>query len=155
RSGSTILVTLLALLASGAGPVHGDDWPQWLGPRRGAIWREGGILDKFPAGGPKVRWRAPVALGYAGPAVAGGRVYVTDWLPDRGVKVPNSGFARGELAGKERVHCLDDRTGQVIWTRDYPCTYTITYPGGPRTTPLVHGGKVYTLGAMGDLYCLD
>ena len=54
------------------------DWPQWLGPQRDGVWREDGILEKYPPGGPKLRWRLPLGGGYAGPAVADGKVYVTD-----------------------------------------------------------------------------
>ena len=50
--------------------VRADDWPQWMGPQRDGVWRETGVLTKFPADGPKVLWRAKVAGGYAGPAVA-------------------------------------------------------------------------------------
>ena len=52
-----------------------DDWPQWMGPERDNVWRETGIVDKFPDGGPKVLWRPEVAGGNAGPAVAGGKVF--------------------------------------------------------------------------------
>src|SRR6516164_6810993 len=58
--------------------VRADDWPQWLGPNRDDIWRETGIIDKFPKDGPPVRWRTPIDQGYSGPAVADGRVFVTD-----------------------------------------------------------------------------
>ena len=44
-----------------------DDWPQWFGPERDGVWRETGILDKFPEEGPKVLWRTPIRRGYAGP----------------------------------------------------------------------------------------
>ena len=44
-----------------------DDWPQWFGPEHDGVWRETGIIDKFPDGGPKVLWRTPVNRGYAGP----------------------------------------------------------------------------------------
>ena len=37
-----------------------DDWPQWFGPEHDGVWRETGIIDKFPDGGPKVLWRTPV-----------------------------------------------------------------------------------------------
>src|SRR5215213_2451935 len=67
----------LLVLALGS-PVLADDWPNWLGLKRDNVWRETGILDKFPPGGPKVLWRAKVAGGYSGPAVAGGKVYVGD-----------------------------------------------------------------------------
>ena len=51
-----------------------DDWPQWLGEQRDAVWRELGVLERIPAAGLPVQWRAPVELGYSGPAVAAGRV---------------------------------------------------------------------------------
>src|SRR5688572_10785058 len=71
----TLLVLTVAILVP---PLRADDWPQWLGPKRDGVWREGGLVDKFPAGGPVVRWRAEIGPGYTGPAVAGGRVYVMD-----------------------------------------------------------------------------
>lgn len=147
------LLFLVPTLATAT--ARGDDWPQWLGPQRDAIWREDGILAKFPADGLKPRWKAPVAHGYAGPAVADGKVYVTDWQPNEGVRIPTNPFAMPRLAGVERVHCLDEKTGKGLWTHSYPCTYEVSYAGGPRTTPVAAGGKVYTLGTMGDLYCLD
>jgi outer membrane protein assembly factor BamB len=136
--------------------VYADDWPQWLGPQRDAIWRESGILDRFPAGGPKVRWRTPIGAGYSGPAVANGRVYVTDRVLDQGVKNPRNAFdSKSRIPGKERVLCLDEKNGGVLWKHEYDCTYQISYADGPRATPLIHEGRVYTLGAMGNLFCLD
>src|SRR5215469_11971433 len=111
--------------------ARADDWPQWLGPQRDGVWRETGILDRFPKGGPKVRWRTPLGGGYAGPAVAGGRVYVTDRVLAPGVRNPDNPFGRGKLAGKERVLCLDEATGKLLWEHAYDCTYTISYPAGP------------------------
>jgi outer membrane protein assembly factor BamB len=152
----TCLGLVLAGLLVLAVPVRGDDWPQWMGPKRDGIWRETGILEKFPAGGLKARWHfKELGGGYAGPAVAGGRVYVTDRILAPGVKNPASGFDRGALAGKERVLCLDEQTGKLLWKYEYDCRYNVSYPAGPRTTPVVTGGKVYTLGTMGDLLCLD
>src|SRR5438046_72763 len=72
-----------------------DDWPQWLGPKRDGIWREQGITEQFPKEGPKVRWRAPVGAGYAGPAVAGGRVFVLDRVAAPGTKPQQDPFQRG------------------------------------------------------------
>src|SRR5438876_9764157 len=62
-----------------------DDWPQWHGPRRDGVWRETGIVSKFPNGGPPVVWQADVGGGFAGPAVAQGRVFLMD---RRGDKLP-------------------------------------------------------------------
>src|SRR5262249_8774923 len=101
-----------------------------------------------------VKWRVPIEGGYSGPAVAGGRVYVMDYLRSEG-KVTNNPGARDKLAGKERVLCLSAADGKQIWKHEYDCPYDISYSSGPRCTPTVHDGKVYTLGAEGDLFCLD
>jgi outer membrane protein assembly factor BamB len=50
---------------------------------------------------------------------------------------------------------LDEITGKVLWEHSYPVTYSVSYPAGPRCTPNVDGARVYTLGAQGDLRCLD
>ena len=55
----------------------------------------------------------------------------------------------------ERVLCLDETSGRILWKHEYPCRYQISYPLGPQATPTIDEGKVYTLGAMGDLLCLD
>jgi outer membrane protein assembly factor BamB len=148
-------VLAVGALGLSAAALKADDWPQWLGPRRDGVWRETGILDKFPKDGPKVLWRTPVGYGYAGPAVADGRVFVTDFVPDPGAKMPASGFKNPPVPGRERVQCLEEKSGKVLWTHDYKCTYEVGYCGGPRATPTVHGDKVYTLGTMGDLRCLE
>jgi outer membrane protein assembly factor BamB len=150
-------VTLYALTVAAlvAGAAHADDWPQWLGPRRDGVWREKGILKSFPEDGPKVLWRTPIGGGYAGPAVAGDHVYVTDRVLGDGQTNPKNPFSAARTRGKERVLCLDRKMGRVVWTHEYDCTYGISYGFGPRTTPVVHEGKVYTLGAMGNLFCLD
>src|SRR5204862_1941153 len=84
-----------------------------------------------------------------------GKVYVTDRLLAPGASDPDDPFRPARSAGKERVLCLDSRSGKQLWEYDYDCKYAISYPAGPRATPLVHGDKVYTLGAMGDLHCLE
>ena len=147
------LMIAIAFLFVCAASLPAEDWPQWMGPQRDNVWRETGILQKFPADGPKVLWRVPVAGGYAGPAVAGGRVYMTDYVTSENVKVDN--FDRKQFSGTERVLCLDAETGKEIWKHEYPVTYNISYPAGPRCTPNVDDGKVYTLGAEGDLICFD
>lgn len=146
---SLMLVCFLMLASS----LVAADWPQWMGPNRDNVWREDGVLQKFPEGGPKVVWRVPVAGGYAGPSVANGRVYVVDYVTSENVKVDN--FDRKQFSGTERVLCLEEATGKELWKHEYSVRYGISYPAGPRCTPCVHEGKVYTLGAEGDLFCLD
>ena len=147
-----LLLQIIVLVGCAA---HADDWPQWLGPQRDAVWRETGIIEKFPANGLKIRWRTPVGGGYTGPAVADGKVYVTDRKLASGAGNPTNAFQRGTIPGTERVLCLNEADGKILWQHEYDCPYDISYAGGPRATPLVSGGRVYAVGAMGNLLCLD
>jgi outer membrane protein assembly factor BamB len=131
-----MVLTLIALLAL-------DDWPQWGGPRGDLVWRESGIVESLPPGLLPRVWSHPLGEGYAGPAVAGGKVFVTDLVERRG------------RSAKERAICLDAATGGLVWMHEWPVEYGIQYPAGPRATPLVDGGRVYVLGAVGDFFCLD
>jgi outer membrane protein assembly factor BamB len=131
-----------------------DDWPQWLGPQRDSVWRETGIIDAFPAEGPAVKWRTAIGGGYAGPAVAGGRVFVTDYLANGDDAEPNAD-KRSKVEGTERIHCLSAADGSSLWTHQYPCVYEISYASGPRVTPTIDGERLYTLGAEGDFLCLS
>jgi outer membrane protein assembly factor BamB len=140
------ITVLFAVVALG---VQADDWPQWLGPQRDGVWRETGIIQKFPVSGLNVKWRVPVAAGYSGPAVVGNRIYLTDRQQGR------STGGRSAIPGNERVLCLDGASGKTLWSHEYDCPYDLAYPAGPRATPLVHDGKVYTLGAEGNLFCFS
>jgi outer membrane protein assembly factor BamB len=152
---SLFLPTLIgcSLLASAAS--RADDWPQWLGPNRDGVWRETGLLDKFPPGGPKVLWRIPIGTGYSGPAVVGDRVFVMDRERAKDKDGKPLRPTRQGIPGNERVLCFQAADGKLLWQHAYDCPYKISYPSGPRTTPLVHQDRLYTLGAMGDLLCLD
>ena len=83
-----------------------DNWPQWGGPNRDLVWRETGIVKTLPTKGllPRV-WSTPVGEGYSGPAVANGRVYITDFLREKRV---------------ERIHALDAGTGKILPYLDIP-----------------------------------
>jgi outer membrane protein assembly factor BamB len=146
------LVAAVAL-ASVLGTSPAADWPQWMGPTRDGLWTETDTLDKFPEGGPKKLWSVPVAGGYSGPAVAEGKVYVTDFLRSQGDTTNDPG-KRAVSTGQERLHCLDAKTGETLWTTTHDCEYKVSYPVGPRATPTVHEGKVYTVGTMGHFACV-
>src|SRR5216684_2083173 len=98
-------------VTAAAAVLRGEDWPEIRGKGRLGVWNETGILDKFPEGGLKVLWRTPIRAGYSGPAVADGRVFITDFTP---VKFPQ---------GTERAVALDEKTGQILWTREWPTDY--------------------------------
>ncbi len=135
--------------------AQGNDWPQWLGPQRDAVWRESGIVSSFSAAGPEVLWRVPVGGGYSGPAVVDAKVYLTDRQLAKGASNPSDPFSRSSIAGTERILCLRESDGKLLWKHEYASAYTVSYAAGPRTTPSVADGRVFTLGAEGDLFCLD
>jgi outer membrane protein assembly factor BamB len=135
--------------------ARADDWPQWMGPERDGIWRERGIVEKFPADGLPVLWRTPVNKGYCGPAVVGNRLYMLDRQPGEALTRKPGDKSVPSSPGNERVVCRDAANGKIIWEHAYDCPYRIGYPAGPRATPVIAGGRVYTLGAMGDLLCLN
>ena len=147
-----LLLFALCALCSGIVDLRAADWPQWLGPRRDGTWTETGIIQQFPQDGLKPKWQAEIGGGYAGPAVVDDKVFVTDFLTE-GDK-SSAPTVRNLLPGTERILCFSASDGKLLWKREYPVVYDISYPAGPRCTPTVQGGKVYTLGAVGHLYCL-
>jgi outer membrane protein assembly factor BamB len=144
------LPSLLAALFLTSPLLPAEDWPQWLGPRGDSTWNDTGLITSFPAGGPKVVWRAPVANGYSGPAVAQGKVLVMDYQVASGTVDANPG-GRTKLKGKERVVCLDEKTGKELWAHGYDCPINLSFPNGPRCSPVVSGDMVFSLGAEGHL----
>lgn len=147
RAPAVPLAAGLLALAAATG-LSAKDWPQWRGAERRGVWTETGVLRAFPDTGLAVKWRTPVNGGYAGPAVADGRVFVLDYVETE----PQT------MDGVERLLALDEETGAVLWTREWTTTYRMlmfTYATGPRATPTVDGGRVYVTGATGRILCLD
>jgi len=140
----TCAVIALATLA-----LDAEDWPQWRGMDRDAVWRDTGLVERFADDGLIVKWRAPVRGGFAGPAVADGRVFVLDYQETPGSRT---------LDGHERLVVLDEASGAQLWTREWPATYrniNAKFATGPRATPTVNGDQVYILGAAGMLSCFE
>ena len=104
RSRGFLIVSAWTLVFSSA--VRADDWPQWLGPKRDSVWRETGILETFPDAGPTEVWRAKVAGGYAGPAVANGRVYVAEFATDVDIRKAGAPGSRPEINGQDCDGCV-------------------------------------------------
>jgi outer membrane protein assembly factor BamB len=128
----------LGLLASSAvGVSAGDDWPQFLGPARNG---SAAALPGWPAGGPKIRWKVECGVGWAGPVVSGGKVLLFHRKGDDAV-----------------VDCLEGATGKAVWSSRYATDYVdgFGFDAGPRATPAVADGRVFTLGAEGVLQALD
>src|SRR5262245_1680280 len=128
--------TLSSLLLICAAPTFAADWPQWLGPER-----DGGSAEKVAPWkeAPKPAWSLPVGEGYSSPVVARGRVFV---------------HARVKDKDEEEVLALAAKTGKVLWRDAYPrAPFASAVGAGPRATPSVVLGRVFTLGVTGVLSC--
>ncbi len=119
-------------------PASPGDWPQWRGPGRDGRSAEKAFRTDWQDGPPATAWRRPLGGGYGSMAVVAGRLYVQD-----------------RQGNDERVVCLDTADGHERWSFAYPADYQgIGYGAGPRATPTVHDGLVYTVGATGVFLCL-
>ncbi len=128
-----LALCLLPLLA------QAQDWPQFLGPTRNGV-APGMKIAPWPQDGPAVKWERKVGAGFSGPVVAGTRMVL---------------FHREDT--EEVVECLDAATGKAHWRVAYPTAYVddFGFDPGPRATPAIAGGRVYTLGAEGTVQALD
>jgi outer membrane protein assembly factor BamB len=117
----------------------GGDWPQFLGPDRNGVSAETGLLQSWPKEGPPVVWQHDVGEGFSGPVVAGDALVLLH-----------------RVGGNEVVECLEAATGKERWKFAYPTNYRDGFGkgNGPRSTPLIAGDRVFTLGAEGRLHCL-
>jgi len=131
----------------GARATLATDWPQFRGPNRDGNWDGTGILESFPREGLKIRWRQPVGGGFSSPVVGQGKVFVSDVE----LTIPSA---------IERVHCFEEKTGQVLWVYAYEekygeWAYVPERGAGPTATPIVEGDRIYVVGANGNTHCLD
>jgi outer membrane protein assembly factor BamB len=135
RSIALALVIVLAPTASRA-----DDWPQFLGPTRNGVSAEKGLAASWPRDGPPILWQRDVGEGFSGPVVAGDHL-----------------IAFHRVGDQEVVECLHAATGKPLWKFAYATGYVdaLGKGDGPRSTPMIIGSRVVTLGAEGMLTCLD
>jgi outer membrane protein assembly factor BamB len=130
----------LAILLFAALALWSEDWPQFLGPSRNGVASGADMAASWPSSGPPVLWKKDVGAGFAAPAVAQGKLIL---------------FHR--RGSKEIVEALDAASGKPLWSFDYPTTYRddFGFDEGPRGTPAIAGGRVFTFGAEGMAHCLD
>ncbi|QDU55567.1 outer membrane biogenesis protein BamB [Aeoliella mucimassa] len=113
------------------------DWPQWMGPNRDAVSQETGLLKEWPAEGPPLVWMSrEVGFGYAGPAIADGKVFVL-----------------GSLDEVTHLIALDEATGDKLWATPIVSDYKNGWGDGPRSTPTVDGDRVYAMTGGGTMIC--
>lgn len=119
------------------------DWSQWRGPGRDGVVQGVKVPERWPAA-LQAEWAVAVGPGVASPVVAGGKIFV---------------FTRQQE--DELVLCLDLARGQELW-RSQPCQAPYkpsseerNFSIGPRSTPALALGRIYTLGMGRSLSCLD
>ena len=134
------LIIVFSSLVRPASVAEAQDWPQFLGPTRNGKYAGNDVTTVFPKAGPPVVWKKTIGQGFSGPVVAEGKLILFHRMGD-----------------KEIVECLDSATGKEIWRFDYPTHYRddFGFDEGPRSTPSIASGRVYTFGAEGMLHCLD
>ena len=123
-----------------------DSWPEFHGPNRDNQSTATGLLKQWPAGGPKLLWRASgLGKGYSSVAVAGGRAYTAG-------KVGEETYVFAlDAAGQHQWKAANGRAWKADPKR---MRYALRFDGA-RGTPTVDDGLVYHLGEHGRLAALD
>jgi len=128
----------LFLLSAMIVPAHADDWPQHLGPNRNGISAETGLIDDWPADGPKEVFRVPGGVGMSGLAISRGTLVTL--------------VQKNE---KQFVIALDARTGKSKWETPVSPAYTNGMGNGPRATPAIVGDHIFAFTGEGILVALE
>lgn len=129
----TLACSLMCEQAAAQADVKGE-WPQFLGPNRNGLSSETGLLDRWPADGPKELWRIPGGVGMSGLAISRGRVLTL--------------VQRDE---KQWLIALDAKTGETIWQTSLAPAYSNPMGNGPRGTPAISGDLVFAFTGEGIL----
>jgi len=126
---------------AGAATAMGDDWPQWQGPERNAISREGNLLQEWTPDGPPLAWKVEgLGEGHSTPSVAAGRI-----------------FGMSHRGEDEVVWALSESDGNTLWTTRLGPAFEQSRPQGkegPAATPTVDGERLYVMGLAGNVACL-
>jgi outer membrane protein assembly factor BamB len=118
---------------------RGSDWPGFLGPLGTGVSTEKGIIAPWPEKGLRVVWHRQLGTGYGAPAIKNGKLFQFD-----------------RTRNQARLQCLDARSGDRVWTFEYPTNYKdfFGYNNGPRCCPVVDGNRVFIYGPEGMLHCV-
>ena len=125
--------------ASPAAPAAASNyWTNFRGPRRDGKYDETPVSTNWPSGGLPVIWKQPIGVGHASFVVADGKAYTIE-----------------QRRGQEVVAAYDINNGRELWTQKWNAEFTDSTGDGPRATPTWDNGRIYALGATGELRCLD
>ncbi len=113
-------------------------WTDFRGPNRDGRYDEMAVFTSWPNGGLPAVWKQPIGLGWSSFAIADGRAYTLE-----------------QRRRQEVATAYDVETGREIWAQAWNAEFTDSTGDGPRATPTWDNGRVYALGATGELRCLD
>ncbi len=113
-------------------------WTTFRGPKRDGNYEATPVLTSWPSGGLSPIWKQPIGLGFASFAIADGRAYTIE-----------------QRREQEVVAAYDIGTGRELWKQAWNAEYGDSTGDGPRSTPTWDQGRVYALGATGELRCID
>lgn len=130
-----IALLTISILCQG---ITAQDWPQYLGPDRNSTSPQKGILRSWPAQGPEIQWSVNIGIGFGGPVVKDGKVYLLD---------------RDDKAG-DKLRCFDLNNGKELWSFSYEAPGSVMFPGS-RSVPAIDGNRIYSVGPYGQFYCVD
>jgi len=135
-----LLAAVISVLT--ATSLSAQDWPQWRGPQRDGVVVGVSLPKPMPATITKA-WQIEVGLGHSSPVVSNGKAFV---------------HARKEE--QEVVYCVHVADGKVVWQKSYPAPYEMNFAAiahgkGPKSTPVLSNGKLFTFGISGIVSCFD
>src|ERR1041385_5428408 len=113
-------------------------WTNFRGPKRDGRYDEATVSTHWPANGLPVVWKQPVGIGHSSFVVADGKAYTLE-----------------QRRSQEVVAAYDMNNGRELWTQKWNAEYNDETGDGPRSTPTWDAGRLYALGATGELRCLD
>lgn len=114
------------------------EWPQFLGPQRNGISTETGLIDSFPATGPKEVWRIDGGIGMSGVVVSRGKLVTTS-----------------QAEGKQYVAAFNAVDGKSLWRTSIAPAYQNSMGPGTRATPTIAGDRVFAYSGEGILAALN
>jgi outer membrane protein assembly factor BamB len=125
--------------SSPAAPAAASNyWTNFRGPKRDGKYDETTVSTNWPSSGLPQLWKQPVGVGHASFVVADGKAYTIE-----------------QRRSQEVVAAYDINNGRELWTQKWNADFTDSTGDGPRATPTWDNGRIYALGATGELRCLD
>jgi len=121
-----------------AAPSRAAYWTNFRGPKRDGRYDQAPVSTSWPSSGPPMLWKQPVGIGFSSFVIADAKAFTIE-----------------QRRQQEVVAAYDLATGRELWKQAWNAEYNDSNGDGPRSTPTWDQGRIYALGATGELRCLD